>query len=129
MRVAIGGATSDIPVDGVFVYIGLKPEAEFLGSSLALDADGAIPTDSAMRTSLKGVCAAGMVRMGAAGRAAASAGDGSVAAISIDRLFGGKSSFRLVPWVVAYLDLFMIAVRKLPRSAGSAVRVRIPAGM
>lgn len=85
VRVAIGGATSDIPVDGVFVYIGLKPEAEFLGSSLALDADGAIPTDSAMRTSLKGVCAAGMVRMGAAGRAAASAGDGSVAAISIDR--------------------------------------------
>jgi thioredoxin reductase (NADPH) len=85
VRVARGGATSDIQVDGVFVYIGLKPEANFLGANVTLGADGAIPTDSAMRTSLKGVCAAGMVRAGAAGRAAASAGDGSVAAISVDR--------------------------------------------
>jgi thioredoxin reductase len=38
-----------------------------------------------MRTSLKGICAAGMVRSGAAGRASASAGDGSVAAITVDR--------------------------------------------
>jgi thioredoxin reductase (NADPH) len=85
VRVAAGGATSDLPVDGVFVYIGLKPEAEFLTGTLTLDANGAIPTDSAMRTSLTGVCAAGTVRTGAAGRAAASAGDGSVAAITIDR--------------------------------------------
>ena len=85
VRVVTGGATSDVPVDGVFVYVGLEPEANFLGACLTLDADGAIPTDGAMRTSLKGVCAAGMVRVGAAGRAAASAGDGSVAAISIDR--------------------------------------------
>jgi thioredoxin reductase (NADPH) len=85
LRVESGGAVSDIPVDGVFVYVGLKPEAEFLKSALTLAADGAILTDAAMRTSLKGVCAAGMVRVGAAGRAAASAGDGSVAAVSVDR--------------------------------------------
>jgi thioredoxin reductase (NADPH) len=69
----------------VFVYIGLEPEADFLDGNLTLGADGAIPTDGAMRTSLEGVCAAGMVRVGAAGRAAASAGDGSAAAISVDR--------------------------------------------
>jgi thioredoxin reductase (NADPH) len=85
VRVASDGATSDVPVSGLFVYIGLKPEAEFLAGALTLDPDGAIPTDSAMRTSLVGVCAAGTVRVGAAGRAAASAGDGSVAAITIDR--------------------------------------------
>ncbi len=85
IRVASGGATSDIKVDGVFVYIGLAPEAGFLAANLTLGPDGAVPTDAAMRTSLKGVCAAGTVRAGAAGRAAASAGDGSVAAISIDR--------------------------------------------
>jgi thioredoxin reductase (NADPH) len=85
MRVASGGVTSDVPVEGVFVYIGLKPEAAFLSAHLTLDSDGSVPTDVAMRTSLTGVCAAGMVRAGAAGRAAASAGDGSVAAISVDR--------------------------------------------
>jgi thioredoxin reductase (NADPH) len=89
VRVASGGASSDMPVDGVFVYIGLKPEAEFLAAALTLDGDGAVPTDSAMRTSLTGVCAAGTVRAGAAGRAAASAGDGSVAAITIDRYLSG----------------------------------------
>ena len=93
VRVASGGATSEVPVDGVFVYVGLKPEAQFLEAALSLGADGAIPTDAAMRTSLKGVCAAGTVRMGAAGRAAASAGDGSVAAVSVDRyLTGGNWS-------------------------------------
>ncbi len=86
VRVTSGGATSDVAVAGVFVYIGLEPEAGFLAAALALDADGAIPTDAAMRTTLKGVCAAGTVRAGSAGRAAASAGDGSVAAITIDRL-------------------------------------------
>ena len=85
VRVADGGGTTDVVVDGVFVYIGLTPEAEFLRGQMVLDADGAIPTDAAMRTTLRGVCAAGTVRAGAAGRAAASAGDGSVAAITVDR--------------------------------------------
>ena len=85
VRVTSGGVTSDVGVDGVFVYIGLRPEADFLDSHLTLDSDGAIPTDGAMRTSLAGVCAAGTVRAGSAGRAAASAGDGSVAAITVDR--------------------------------------------
>ncbi len=89
VRVASAGATSDVAVNGVFVYIGLKPEAEFLASVLALDAGGAIPTDGAMRTSLPGICAAGTVRSGSAGRSAASAGDGSVAAITIDRFLNG----------------------------------------
>jgi glycosyltransferase involved in cell wall biosynthesis len=54
---------------------------------------------------------------------------GEVPTISIDRLFGGKSSFKLVPWVMAYFGFFMIAVRKLPRSKAPAVQVRIPDGM
>ena len=89
VRVATGGEVTDIKVDGVFVYIGLRPDADFLGATLALDANGGIPTDAAMRTILEGVCAAGTVRVGAAGRAAASAGDGSLAAISIDHYLTG----------------------------------------
>jgi glycosyltransferase involved in cell wall biosynthesis len=54
---------------------------------------------------------------------------GEVPTISIDRLFGGKSSFQLVPWVIGYLGYFTMALRKLPRSAKPRVQVRIPPGM
>jgi glycosyltransferase involved in cell wall biosynthesis len=54
---------------------------------------------------------------------------GEVPTISIDRLFGGKSSFQLVPWVVNYFGYFATAMRKLRRATKPKVRVRIPAGM
>ncbi len=82
---------STVETNGVFVYIGLAPEAKFLDGHLKLDAGGAVPTDAAMRTRLKGICAAGTVRAGAAGRAAASAGDGTVAAVTIDRYLADGS--------------------------------------
>jgi dolichol-phosphate mannosyltransferase len=54
---------------------------------------------------------------------------GEVPTISIDRLFGGKSSFQLVPWVVGYLGFFTTALRKLSRKRRPVVTVRIPSGM
>jgi len=54
---------------------------------------------------------------------------GEVPTISIDRLFGGKSSFQLVPWVIGYLGHFTMALRRLPRAAKPSVSVRIPPGM
>ncbi len=54
---------------------------------------------------------------------------GEVPTISIDRLFGGKSSFQLVPWVLGYFGYFAMAMRKLPRAAKPSVQVRIPPGM
>ena len=74
-----------LDVAGVFAYIGLVPNSAFVAGQITLDPDARIPTDSAMRTALKGVCAAGAVRAGWSGRAAAAAGDGAAAAIAIDR--------------------------------------------
>jgi glycosyltransferase involved in cell wall biosynthesis len=54
---------------------------------------------------------------------------GEVPIISIDRLFGGKSSFKLVPWVIGYLGYFVTGVTRLPRAKRPAVAVRIPPGM
>jgi dolichol-phosphate mannosyltransferase len=54
---------------------------------------------------------------------------GEVPTISIDRLFGGKSTFQLVPWVIGYLGHFTTALRRLPRAAKPNVQVRIPPGM
>ncbi len=54
---------------------------------------------------------------------------GEVPIISIDRLFGGKSTFKIVPWVLGYLGYFVTGVRRLPRGKRPKVAVRIPVGM
>lgn len=54
---------------------------------------------------------------------------GEVPTISIDRLFGGKSSFKLIPWVIGYLGYFTMALRRLPRGEKTPVEIRIPPGM
>jgi thioredoxin reductase (NADPH) len=76
-------AASEIEAAGVFVYIGLAPATRYLNGAIKLWADERIPTDTNLRTALTGVAAAGAVRQGWAGRAAASAGDGAAAAIAI----------------------------------------------
>jgi thioredoxin reductase (NADPH) len=76
---------SEIEAAGVFVYVGLHPANRYLDDAIKLKSDGRIPTDTTMRTALTGVAAAGAVRSGWAGRAAASAGDGVAAAIAIAR--------------------------------------------
>ena len=91
IRATSGGAVSELEAAGVFVYIGLSPASAFLAGRISLDPAGTIPTDGQMRTELKGICAAGTVRAGAAGRSAASAGDGATAAIAIDRYLTDRS--------------------------------------
>lgn len=52
---------------------------------------------------------------------------GEVPIISIDRLFGGKSTFRVIPWVRSYLNYFVRAMRKLPPwKKQHPVSIRIP---
>jgi thioredoxin reductase (NADPH) len=85
LRLAAGGRMTDLPVEAVFIYIGLKPNSEFLGDLTARDPDGLIVTDAWMRTDVPGLCAAGTVRLGSPGRAVGSAGDGATAALAADR--------------------------------------------
>jgi thioredoxin reductase (NADPH) len=85
LRLVTGGNTNDLPLEAVFVYIGLEPNSAFLGNLTSLDPSGRIVTDAWMRTDVPGLCAAGTVRSGCAGRAVASAGDGASAALAADR--------------------------------------------
>ncbi|MBF8270795.1 MAG: thioredoxin reductase, partial [Gammaproteobacteria bacterium] len=79
------GATTSLDVAAVFAYVGLQPNSAVLQNHLRLDADGCVPVDARMRTELKGMLAAGIVRSGASGRAVSSAGDGAIAARTADR--------------------------------------------
>lgn len=76
--------SSELEVSGVFAYIGLQPNTEFLDGLLLLDETGRIKTDNLMRTSMTGVLAAGTARSGSMGQAVSSAGEGTTAAKTAD---------------------------------------------
>ena len=79
------GETSEFECAAVFVFVGLQANTDFIDDNSILDTQGLIITDSAMRTRLDGLLAAGTVRSGNPGRAAAAAGDGTSAALAADR--------------------------------------------
>jgi thioredoxin reductase (NADPH) len=75
----------ELELGGVFVYVGLQPNTEFLQGRLDLDDEGRIRTDAAMQTELPGLLAAGIVRRGSLGQATISAGEGANAAKAAHR--------------------------------------------
>ena len=85
------GATETIPAGGVFVYIGFAPNTSYLGDQLRRNEEGGILTDMSLATGLEGIFAAGAVRAAWPGRAVASAGEGTMAAIAADAYLKTKS--------------------------------------
>lgn len=74
----------DIATDGVFVFIGLKPNTQFLaGSGVELDEHNLVKTDVHLATNVPGVYASGDVRSGATMQVASAVGEGATAALSI----------------------------------------------
>ena len=79
------GASADLPVDGVFVYIGHLPNNQLFVDKLALDAEGYLITDKLMRTSVPGIFAAGEIQDHRFKQAATSAGQGVAAAMECEK--------------------------------------------
>lgn len=78
------GSPTEFATDGVFVFIGLKPNTGFLaGSGIELDEVGLIKTDTHLATNIPGVFASGDVRSGATMQIASATGEGATAALSI----------------------------------------------
>lgn len=69
--------------DGVFVFIGMKPNIDLFRDKLALDNWGYIKTDEDMRTSLDGVYAVGDVISKKYRQITTAVADGTIAAIAI----------------------------------------------
>ena len=84
VKVTENGQPREIAVDGVFVFVGLKPNTGFLGGTgIELDELGLIKTDQKLQTNLPGVFASGDVRSGATMQIASAVGEGATAALSI----------------------------------------------
>lgn len=85
------GMTTEFVTDGAFVFIGLMPNTGFLtGSDIELDELGLVKTDAGLRTSAKGVFAAGDVRSGATMQIASAVGEGATAALKIREFLEGE---------------------------------------
>jgi thioredoxin reductase (NADPH) len=84
VRNSHSGNTREIPVEGVFVFVGAAPNLGFLTeeSGLKLAGNGWIITDEKMETSVEGVFAAGDVREKYLRQVATAAGDGATAAMA-----------------------------------------------
>ena len=80
------GAVTEMPIDGVFVAIGHKPNTEFLAGQLPLDPKGyVIVKPGTSNTSIEGVFAAGDVHDAVYRQAVTAAGSGCMAAIDAER--------------------------------------------
>lgn len=98
------GAVTPLAVEGMFIFIGVKPHTEAFTGTLVCDDSGFIATGAdlprefgkpkawplprepyAFETSMPGVFAAGDVRSGANRRVAAAVGEGSAAVYSVHR--------------------------------------------
>jgi thioredoxin reductase (NADPH) len=79
------GEPSTLPVTGAFIAIGMVPNTAWLGDLLPLDQWGFILTDPVMATSIPGIFAAGDVRSKWERQISTAVGDGTIAAIAVER--------------------------------------------
>jgi thioredoxin reductase (NADPH) len=86
LRDTESGAERDLPVQGLFIAIGHKPNTELFEGQLDLDANGYIITRHNVRTSRYAVYAAGDVQDHEYRQAVTAAGSGCMAAIEVERL-------------------------------------------
>jgi thioredoxin reductase (NADPH) len=76
---------SFLPVDGVFIYVGILPNTTLLESRLNLDTSGFIITDEFMHSNIPGIFAAGDVRSKVLRQVVTATSDGAIAAWSAEK--------------------------------------------
>ncbi len=86
LKSRVSGEKKILEVDGIFVYVGLKPNTQFiLENMLELDERGFIVTDCEMRTNVAGLFAAGDIRAKFLRQVSTAVGDGATAQYAAER--------------------------------------------
>lgn len=85
IREVLSGKTREIPADGVFIYVGTDPNAQFLQGEIETDERGYILTDHRLQTNIEGVYAAGDIRNTPLRQVATAVGDGALAAVEVEK--------------------------------------------
>ncbi len=91
VRAISNGKEQTFEVDGVFEFIGLIPNTQFLEQSeVQLDEYKFVKTDLSLMTNVAGIFASGDCRSGATMQIASAAGEGATAALMIRQYIEGK---------------------------------------
>ena len=79
------GETSTLAATGIFVFIGFRPNTGIIDGHFDHDEMGYIRTDTNMETSIRGLFAAGDLRAQLTRQVTTAAGDGTTAAIAVEK--------------------------------------------
>jgi thioredoxin reductase (NADPH) len=81
----VTGETTEVPVSGVFFYVGNEPNTRFLDGVVELNEAGYVVTDDRLETSVPGIYAAGDARANHFKQVILAAAEGALAALSAQR--------------------------------------------
>lgn len=90
VRDTLQGKVDDIACTGIFAYVGLEPNVEFVPAQIDRDEAGCLLTDASMQTKLPGVFAIGAVRSGYGGMLADAVAEATVAAEAAVKFLASK---------------------------------------
>lgn len=90
VRNVITNLADRVNLSGLFIYVGLKPNTDFVQGIIKTDKGGHIPVNLWMETEVPGVYAAGDLRQHSASQLASAAGDGATAAVAAFRYIAGR---------------------------------------
>lgn len=82
-KVNVNGENKEFSIQYAFLYLGTKNSTELLGEFAALDKDGLVVTDNAMKTNIEGIYAAGDVVSKKARQVTTAVSDGTVAGMEV----------------------------------------------
>ena len=85
------GERRDLPVTGLFIFIGFKPNTGVLADHVEHDAMGYLVTDWSMQTSVPGLFAAGDVRVQVTRQVTTAVGDATTAAIAAEKYLKARA--------------------------------------
>jgi thioredoxin reductase (NADPH) len=82
----VTGKKETLNVSGLLVHVGIGPNTEYMEGAIPLDEAGHVAVNSRLETEVPFIVAAGDIRHGSPWQVAAAVGDGTIAAITIQRL-------------------------------------------
>ena len=89
----LSGESTRVHMDGVFIFVGLTPNSDFIKGLEDTDKGGHIQTDINLETSEKGIFAAGDIRANSASQLISSAGDGVTAAVNVKKYLTSQKPY------------------------------------